>query len=155
MKRIICLFAILNGAGLSSSQGLSAPYFETEKRFHELMVTAGYTTVFGAAVGAAALGLTEHPSENLQFLIVGGSLGFIFGTIFGGYLLLSPMLSRRGLRKGVFHPTNNLPLKDTNHNPCQQHALVTKPSEIDRIPILYPLIDIKTRSLGLYGSWVL
>jgi len=64
----------------------------TEERFHDLFITAGYSTVFGAALGTACLGLTENHAENLKFVAIGASLGFIGGSILGTYMIFSPML---------------------------------------------------------------
>ena len=67
--------------------------FATEQHFHELFVTAGYSTAFGAALGAAALGLTDNPGEKLQYIATGASLGFIMGSVVGTYVILAPTVS--------------------------------------------------------------
>lgn len=65
----------------------------TEERFHDLFVTAGYTTAFGAAFGAAILGLRKDSALDLQYIYAGASLGFIGGTLFGSYIIFSPVLT--------------------------------------------------------------
>ena len=67
----------------------------TEERFQDLFLTAGYTTAFGAALGTAVLFLNPNidPAANLRFIAMGASLGFIGGSIFGGYVVFSPLLS--------------------------------------------------------------
>jgi hypothetical protein len=65
----------------------------TEERFHDLFVTAGYCTAFGAALGAAFLSFEANPASKLQYVAVGASLGFIGGSILGSYIIFSPMLS--------------------------------------------------------------
>src|SRR5690606_10592238 len=62
----------------------------SEEKFHDLFVTAGYCTAFGAALGTAVLGLTDNPSENLKYVAVGASLGFIGGSVLGSYIIFSP-----------------------------------------------------------------
>jgi len=65
----------------------------TEERFHDLFVTAGYATAFGAALGAACLSFTPDPSTELRFVAIGASLGFIGGSILGSYIIFTPMMS--------------------------------------------------------------
>jgi hypothetical protein len=65
----------------------------TEERFQDLFVTAGYATAFGAALGTAILGLTENPADNLQYIAVGASLGFIGGSLLGSYVVFAPVVS--------------------------------------------------------------
>jgi hypothetical protein len=65
----------------------------TEERFHDLFVTAGYATAFGAAVGTAFLAWTADPSANLKYVAMGASLGFIGGSVLGSYVIFSPMIS--------------------------------------------------------------
>ena len=80
---------LLTGATFAKAQ----TKFATEQHFHELFVTAGYSTAFGAALGAAALGLTENPGEKLQYIATGASLGFIMGSVVGTYVILAPAVS--------------------------------------------------------------
>ncbi len=68
----------------------------TEERFQDLFVTAGYCTAFGAALGTAFLAFTANPSENLRFVAVGASLGFIGGSALGSYIIFSPLMSVEG-----------------------------------------------------------
>lgn len=83
---IICLL-------LSASLSKAQTKFATEQHFHELFITAGYSTAFGAALGAATLGLTENPSEKLRYIATGASLGFIMGSVVGTYVILAPTVS--------------------------------------------------------------
>ncbi|MFK7825674.1 MAG: hypothetical protein AB8G05_16095 [Oligoflexales bacterium] len=83
------LVCLLVGAKLTNAQ----TKFATEQHFHELFVTAGYSTAFGAALGAAALGLTDNPGEKLQYIATGASLGFIMGSVVGTYVILAPTVS--------------------------------------------------------------
>lgn len=63
----------------------------TEERFQDLFVTAGYSTAFGAALGAAFLSFTSNPAQNVKYVAVGASAGFIGGSILGSYLIFSPV----------------------------------------------------------------
>lgn len=80
--------ALALGGGASAVQGQS-----TEERFQDLFVTAGYCTAFGAALGTAFLAWTDNPTENLRYVAVGASLGFIGGSILGTYVIFSPMVT--------------------------------------------------------------
>lgn len=64
-----------------------------EERFQDIFITAGYATAFGAAIGAAALGLQQDPEENLNYIAVGASLGFIGGSIMGAYMVFTPVMA--------------------------------------------------------------
>lgn len=69
-----------------------------EDRFQDLFVTAGYCTAFGAALGTAMLAWTAEPAENLRYVAVGASMGFIGGSVLGTYVVFSPLVvdSRSG-----------------------------------------------------------
>ena len=63
-----------------------------EERFQDLFITAGYCAAFGAAFGTAMLAWTSEPAENLKYVAVGASMGFIGGSILGTYVVFSPMI---------------------------------------------------------------
>jgi drug/metabolite transporter (DMT)-like permease len=84
------LAAILLGAALLTSPSANAQ--STEEKFNDLFVTAGYCTAFGAAIGTAFLAWTDDPSENLKYVAMGASLGFLGGSILGSYIIFSPGL---------------------------------------------------------------
>ena len=65
----------------------------TEERFQDLFITAGYSTAFGAALGAAFLAFSDDPASQMQYIAMGASLGFIGGSILGTYVIFAPMLS--------------------------------------------------------------
>ena len=69
----------------------------TEERFQDLFVTAGYSAAFGAALGAAFLAFEQNPSEKLQYISVGASLGFIGGSLAGTYIIFQPMFGNNSL----------------------------------------------------------
>ena len=64
-----------------------------EEQFHDLFVTAGYASAFGAALGAAALSFKSHPEQHLRYVAVGASLGFIGGSFLGTYIIFSPLFT--------------------------------------------------------------
>jgi hypothetical protein len=78
------------GSAMSASEAKAQ---STEDRFHDLFVTAGYATAFGAAVGTAFLAWTSDPAANLKYVAMGASLGFIGGSVLGSYIIFSPMIS--------------------------------------------------------------
>ena len=63
-----------------------------EELFQDVFVTAGYCTAFGAALGVAVVALHENPTDNLRYIAVGASLGFIGGSLLGTYVVFSPGL---------------------------------------------------------------
>ncbi len=65
----------------------------TEERFQDLFITAGYSTALGAGFGTALLAFTPNPSENLRYIAIGASIGFISGTALGTYLIFSPIVA--------------------------------------------------------------
>lgn len=110
-------------AAALGTTALTAPMAQaqsTEERFHDLFVTAGYCTAFGAALGTAFLAFKEDPSQNLRFVAIGASLGFIGGSILGSYVIFSPMVQENGhvetgtlLSGGEALPENRLALRPT------------------------------------------
>ncbi|MBP9709300.1 MAG: hypothetical protein KBD78_16820 [Oligoflexales bacterium] len=88
LKRLFPIF-ILNFALIANSPQASAQ--ATDERFQDLFVTAGYSTAFGAALGAAFLAFTDEPASQLRYVAMGASLGFIGGSILGTYIIFSPM----------------------------------------------------------------
>jgi hypothetical protein len=70
--------------------------FTTEQQFHDLFVTAGYSTAFGAALGAAFAGLSDKPGNKFRYIAKGASLGFITGSLFGTYLSFTPTFVDNG-----------------------------------------------------------
>ena len=92
MPRAQILAILMSLATLGIALPSNAHAQEAEQRFHDLFVTAGYATAFGAALGTAVLGLTSDPADNLQYIAVGASLGFIGGSILGSYIIFTPMM---------------------------------------------------------------
>jgi hypothetical protein len=90
MHRLTVLLALLSWALMKAPNARAE---STEERFHDLFITAGYATAFGAALGAAALSFSSAPEQNLKFVAVGASLGFFGGSALGTYLIFSPMFT--------------------------------------------------------------
>lgn len=91
VAQVICLTALLVGLGLLPTK-VSA---ETplEQGFQDMFVTAGYSAAAGAAIGAAVLILQDEPSKHLKFITIGASVGFLGGTLVGGWMAFSPLLA--------------------------------------------------------------
>jgi hypothetical protein len=85
MKVCILTLAISPNVAFAQSQ------FSTEERFHDLFKTAGYSTAFGAALGAALLSFTPNPAAELRYVAIGASLGFIGGSALGTWMIFQPM----------------------------------------------------------------
>ncbi|MEZ4742421.1 MAG: hypothetical protein R3B45_08245 [Bdellovibrionota bacterium] len=94
MVKILSILLLSIGLSILPVQATNAvaQSSDTEERFHDLFIIAGYSTAFGAALGAAVLGLTANPSSKLNYVYAGASIGFICGSIFGTYVVFSPML---------------------------------------------------------------
>ncbi len=86
--KVLLLFYVLSHANGALAQTKIA----TEERFQDLFITAGYSTAFGAALGAAVLGLSDNPGTKMRYLAIGASVGFIAGSILGTYIVFSPMI---------------------------------------------------------------
>ncbi len=93
MRRLASSLLITVGLTLTCAASGAARAQSSEERFQDLFVTAGYATAFGAALGTAFLAWTAEPSQNLRYVAVGASLGFIGGSIMGSYVVFSPMLA--------------------------------------------------------------
>ncbi len=89
MKKI---FTIITAIILSSPNIYAQD--ATDQKFHHLFKTAGYATAFGAALGAAALSFRDHPNQDLKYVAIGASVGFIGGSILGSYVILRPIINQ-------------------------------------------------------------
>ena len=98
LRRTLSALALTTGSLLAPVQG-RAQMVTTEEKFHDLFVTAGYGTAFGAAFGAALLSFQAKPQDNLRFVAVGASVGFIGGSLLGTYVIFAP----------AFAQTNSIP----------------------------------------------
>lgn len=93
MKSIVPFTALAVLAWSTASSPARAQMVSTEERFQDLFVTAGYGTAFGAAFGAALLSFQAKPDQNLRFVAIGASIGFIGGSLIGSYVIFSPVFS--------------------------------------------------------------
>ena len=80
----LALAGLLN---LAPADPALAQMSKTQEKFQDLFATAGYGTAFGAAMGAATLPFQKHPERKLRSVAVGASIGFIAGSIVGGYMI--------------------------------------------------------------------
>lgn len=65
----------------------------TESAFKDVFLTAGYSTILGAGIGAAVLGLSEKPAGKLRYVAIGASIGFLTGTFLGTCFAIYPTVS--------------------------------------------------------------
>jgi hypothetical protein len=108
LKRLVFTLAFSISSGSYAQDSLQT---KTEEKFHNLFLTAGYSTAFGAALGAAFLGLQPNPSKNLHYIAMGASIGFITGSAFGSYVVFAPVFnSSKGEQR-------NFPLDTTQNSP--------------------------------------
>jgi len=105
-----------------------------EDKFQDIFITAGYATAFGAALGAASLGLSTNPEKNLDYIAIGASLGFIGGAVMGMFIVFQPVM---------------ISDSEKNHDHL---AYVMEPRKI----YLRPEIDRQTGGVsGIAGAWTL
>lgn len=97
MKSIVPFTALAVLAWSTVSSPAHAQMVSTEERFQDLFVTAGYGTAFGAAFGAALLSFQAKPDQNLRFVAIGASVGFITGSLIGSYVIFSPVFTGQEL----------------------------------------------------------
>lgn len=121
IRHLICLILLAFGSHHSETAFAES---ELEGRFQDMFVTAGYSAAAGAAVGAAVLTLQDNPARHLKFISIGASLGFLGGTVFGGWMALAPILV-------------------DNSRTTTPSLVVSKPAQI----VLRPWIDLSSRSL--------
>jgi hypothetical protein len=121
IRHLICLMLLALGAHHAETALAES---ELEDRFQDMFVTAGYSAAAGAAVGAAVLTLQDKPVKHLKFISIGASLGFLSGTVFGGWMALAPILVE-------------------NSQPIAPSLVGAKPSQI----MLRPWIDLGSKSL--------
>ena len=91
MKNIVTLVLTVSISWLAGLPQGHAQVVTTEEKFQDLFVTAGYGTAFGAAFGAALLSFQTKPEQNLRFIAIGASVGFIAGSFLGSYIVFSPV----------------------------------------------------------------
>lgn len=94
MNKQILTRAHLSILALSACVGFTAPCGSTARaqalvgpeQYQELFVSAGYSALFGAALGAAILPFVPSNSlSNLRIISGGASLGFVAGSVMALY----------------------------------------------------------------------
>lgn len=65
-----------------------------EERIHDVFITAGYSTVIGACAGATMASMAEESTSNFRLIAAGASIGFFGGTLFGSYVVFSPLIAQ-------------------------------------------------------------
>jgi hypothetical protein len=93
MKRVLLATVSALTSFAMFSNVCNAQMITTEERFQDLFVSAGYGAAFGAAFGAAMLSFQPKPDQNLRYVAIGASVGFIGGTVLGTYMIVSPSFS--------------------------------------------------------------
>ena len=76
---------------LSLAGSVSARAEAGDERFFNLMMISGYSTVIGAAFGAALLAFTAQPGDHLDYVARGAAIGFLGGLAVGSFLVFSPL----------------------------------------------------------------
>lgn len=83
----LCTLATLVGASLPSSAA-QAQALAASEQFQDLFATAGYSALFGAALGTAVLPfLPDGSVSGLRIVAGGASLGFVAGSVMALYSL--------------------------------------------------------------------
>ncbi len=129
---------------ISSTSSFAQAKIATEERFQDLFITAGYSTAFGAALGAAVLGLSENPGSKLRYLAIGASVGFIAGSVLGTFIVFSPMISPGGTMTHI-----GLSTPSSSDSP-------TPPDRKNGSLVIRPILSDKDGSIRtLQADWLL
>lgn len=83
---------------------------QSEEKFKEIFTAAGYSTILGAAIGAAMLAFRSDPEDNLRFIALGASLGFFVGLGIGSYFALEPIWAQNDIKKEFYLSQNTRPI---------------------------------------------
>lgn len=114
----------------------------TESAFKDVFLTAGYSAVLGAGIGAALLGLSEKPSGKLRYIAIGASIGFLSGTFLGTCFVIYPTVSSGSSSR----LTLNSEYKD------QQEGGKAKPYDL----VLRPVLDGQSGKIKtLEADWLI
>jgi membrane associated rhomboid family serine protease len=141
---MITTFSFLRSVALSLTFGLLGSFTTlakadttTEERFQDLFVTAGYSAAFGAAMGAAFLAFEPNPSEKLQYISIGASLGFIGGSVAGTYIIFQPMFGENSDDPAV---TNLVARHDRQGTLLLRPQFDMKSREVNHVEGVYTLL---------------
>jgi len=98
-----------------------------DERFRDLLMISGYSTIVGAAFGAALLAFTAEPGDNLDYVARGAAIGFLGGLAVGSFLVFSPLF--------IEEPWSY------NISPMRQLDLVLDPALVDARLTLSPVFS--------------
>ncbi|MEY2987634.1 MAG: hypothetical protein RJB13_1155 [Pseudomonadota bacterium] len=91
------LFILLSLTVFTKNQAQAQAIVGTEQ-FHEIFATAGYSAVFGAAIGTAMLPfIPQNTVSNLRVVSGGASIGFVLGSALALYSLRRPVAQAYGM----------------------------------------------------------
>ncbi len=148
MTKQILLSYVLVGWVFLAQKAHGQQAISVEERFQDVFLTAGYCTAFGAALGTALLAWTDDPTENLKYVAIGASLGFIGGSVLGTYVVLAPV---------AYEP----PRHDSHSDQESRLTAIGQPRDggiISKQPrlILNPEFDTETTGLvGIRGTFTM
>ena len=108
----------------------------TADRFHQVFTTAAYSTALGGAIGTAALVFTPQPSENLRFIAVGASIGFLSGILLGGYLAFIPSFGKSSSSDSAFQELG--PRVPMNTDIPTVEAMFAESGELEQVALHFP-----------------
>lgn len=122
VKRLCLLVILMLLTGSATARAETG-----DERFRNLLMISGYSTVIGAAFGAALLAFTAVPGDNLDYIARGAAIGFLGGIAVGSFLVFSPLF--------IEEPWS------LNSSPMQQLDLVLDPSLVNAQLTLSPVIS--------------
>jgi hypothetical protein len=105
-KKLRCIIIALGiYCSCVSATGFAQPL--TKQSFHNIFTVAGYSSALCAVMGAAILGLSKEPSENLNYITMGASIGFIGGVALGTFMNISTSVETTTLEQKYQGPGAN------------------------------------------------
>ena len=128
MKSLVAILLIFTSS-VSFAQARNTMLNPQENQTREFIMSCTYGVLAGTLVGAASLAFTSQPSESLNRVARGASIGLYSGILLGLYVVyIVP-----GLEDGA----------------TEEDPLV----KLDRIPIISPIFASATKIDGVKADW--
>jgi hypothetical protein len=138
-KSILAVSTVAIGSLISSSANAEQRATVRSDDMRDVLMTAGYASVFGAATGVALLPfLSGGVSSNLRIVAGGASIGFLAGSAFGFYSMTNqtraysdnydynaPNNETYSLDRDSYRNQDGEPLSSLPSTECKTHEIPT------------------------------